>query len=456
MLILSVAGTVLYANLSLGLRSEDATVIRGKAEVVRGILARYPDQPEMLEEEVVLEPAVRIIQPYFARVLDPAVGTLYETPGMSEAIPSAAFLPPPASGAADPDPTTRHTPGGRIFLVLTVRATPEREGGRTIQVALDVTRDALILARQRRLLIALILLGVAISGTAGYLTARRGLRPLARITEATQRVTAAQLDQRIGTHPWPAELAELAAVFDGMMKRLEDSFDRLSSFSANLAHELRTPLTNLRGEAEVALSRSRTEDEYREVLESALEEYDRLTRLIDRLLFLARADAGAADLERRRLSARDEMEAVRDYYASVADERGVALLCRGQADVVADPMLLRRALGNLVANALEHTPAGGEVTLSACGDSDGVRFVVADTGHGIDEADVPHVFERFYRSTDGGGTASGTGLGLPLVASIARLHGGWASLSGTPDKGTSVTLFLPRTSTGPTRDMTAL
>ena len=161
---------------------------------------------------------------------------------------------------------------------------------RLLQVALDISHDETLLAYYRRTLVIVLFVGIVCSAAVGTVITRKGLRPLAAITTAAQRITAAHLHERIAPTRWPQELSSLATAFDAMLDRLEDAFSRLSQFSADLAHELRTPINNLVGEAEVALARGRTLDEYQQVIESSLEEYARLSHTIESLLFLARAE----------------------------------------------------------------------------------------------------------------------------------------------------------------------
>jgi two-component system heavy metal sensor histidine kinase CusS len=231
-----------------------------------------------------------------------------------------------------------------------------------------------------------------------------------------------------------------------MLDRLEDSFDRLSRFSADLAHELRTPVTNLRGEVEVALGKPRSPEEYREVLGSCLEETVRLAGIIDSLLFLARAESAGAQIRRERVDVGRELSVVCDFYEAAASERGVSLHIAPRGEVAADVdrTLLQRALGNLVENSLAHTPAGGSVTLSAERREAAVRIDVADTGSGIAPEHLPRLFDRFYRVDHSRSAGKGgTGLGLAIVKSIAELHGGLARVESVPGQGTRVVLLLP-------------
>ena len=461
--VLALAASVLYWGLARSLRSEDDRFVLAKARELRTIATRYRDQPDMLREEIAIESAMPTLQGYAARILSPTGAVEAESPGMERDLPPARF---PEPGL--PRPVEWRSPSGHTYELFGAALTPE--GGRTVQVALDVSRDAEVLDVQLALLAMVVVLGTLVSGAAGWLVARRGLRPLGRITATARTVSAARLDRRLGIRTWPAELADLARVFDGMLDRLEEAFARLSGFSADIAHELRTPLTNLRGAAEVALRRARSPEEYREVLESALEEYERLTDMIDRLLFLARADTGAAALERRPLDLRAEIDATCEYFAPLAEEAGVTLACSGSATAGADPVMVRRALGNLVTNALAHTPAGGRIAVSVEAADDVAVVRVADTGTGIAPEHLPHVFTRFYRVQDPGNSRHpgavvpsagpdpaggakiaaeptrhrpGAGLGLAMVRSIAELHGGSAAIESTPGEGTTVTLRFP-------------
>ncbi len=444
--VLAIAASVLYWGLARSLRSEDDRFVLAKARELRAWATRFPDRPDMLRNEIVVESAVPTLQPYAARVLSAAGEVEAASPGMERDLPSSRF---PRPGA--PRPVEWRAPSGRTYELFSAPLTSV--GGRTVQVALDVSRDAQVLHVQAALLALVVVLGTLVSGGAGYLVARRGLRPLDGITATARTVSATQLDRRLGVAAWPAELADLARVFDGMLDRLQEAFQRLSGFSADIAHELRTPLTNLRGAAEVALRRARSPEEYREVLESALEEYERLTDMIDRLLFLARADTGAAALERQHLDLRAEIEATCEYFMPLAEEAGVALVRSGSASVDADPVLVRRALANLVANALAHTPDGGRITVTAESADSGAMVRVADTGTGIAPEHLPHVFTRFYRVRDvAASSRPGAGLGLAMVRSIAELHGGSAAIASRPGEGTTVSLLFPGTAPGGGRD----
>jgi two-component system heavy metal sensor histidine kinase CusS len=230
-----------------------------------------------------------------------------------------------------------------------------------------------------------------------------------------------------------------------MLDRLRDSFTRLTDSTGDMAHALRNPINNLRGEAEVALARERSPGEYQQILASSLEEYSRLSRMIDAMLFIARTDNPAATIEHFRFAARPEMEAVVDFYEALAAERQVTVACEGDAAVHGDPMLIRRAVSNLLGNALKHTPGGGRIILSASSRPEGsAAITVSDTGKGIPADDLARVFDRFFQvSKSRDHTSEGAGLGLAIVQSIMHLHGGRAQIESELGRGTIVRLEFP-------------
>jgi two-component system heavy metal sensor histidine kinase CusS len=238
-------------------------------------------------------------------------------------------------------------------------------------------------------------------------------------------------------------LQPVAIAFDDMLDRLEDSFTRLSQFSADIAHELRTPLANIRGEAEVALNRQRTPNEYQAVIESSIAECARLSGIIDNLLFLARAEAAESRVQLAVFDGRTALEKIASYNEAIAEERSLTIRCFGHGEVCADPILFGRAVSNLVDNAVRFTPDGGEITLSLTTDADEIRVMVRDNGCGIPAEHLPRIFDRFYR-VEASRSSEGTGLGLALVKSIAELHGGSVSVESEPGKGSTVTIRLPQ------------
>jgi two-component system heavy metal sensor histidine kinase CusS len=228
-----------------------------------------------------------------------------------------------------------------------------------------------------------------------------------------------------------------------MLERLDESFNRLSQFTADAAHEFRTPLNNLMGATSLLLSRERPAAEHREALEAHLEQYDRLNRMIESLLFLARADGETAAPETRPLAGGPLVREVAEFFAPLAEESGLALTVSGEATLRADESLLRMALSNLLANALRFTPPGGTVALAITPSDHGRTVVtVADTGCGIAPEHLAKIFDRFYR-VEAARSSGGAGLGLALVRTIMTLHHGTVTATSQVGRGTTFHLEFP-------------
>jgi two-component system heavy metal sensor histidine kinase CusS len=330
---------------------------------------------------------------------------------------------------------------GRLFSLVSV-VTDVGAQNYIVQVAQDRSVDEQF-EKEFGLLVAVVLVcGIFASAMIAISVTRRGLRPLEAMTRSLKRVGPHRLHERVPPVEWPRELQPVAIAFDDMLDRLEDSFTRLSQFSADLAHELRTPLANIRGEAEVALVRPRSPNEYEAVIESSVAECERLSGIIDNLLFLARAEAAESEVHRAHFDGRAAIERIAAYNEAIAEERRLVITCSGEGEVYADPVLFGRAVSNLVDNAVHFTPNGGRIVVSLATDPTGAEIAVEDTGCGVAAVHVPRMFDRFYR-VDASRSSEGTGLGLALVKSIADLHGGSIAVESEVGRGTRVTLKFP-------------
>jgi two-component system heavy metal sensor histidine kinase CusS len=311
-----------------------------------------------------------------------------------------------------------------------------------IQIALDMSHETAIIVDYRRKVAILLIGGVFLSAIIGFLITREGLRPLKKMARVIRGIGPEQLHARVGAGGWPEEITVLADSFDKMLERLENSFATLSQFSADMAHELRTPINNLRGEAEVALYKARTVDEYRQVLESALEEYGRLSRMIENLLFLAHAESRDTLARRSLVNARKEVESLLEFYDALAKEKGIEVTCDGSVLLQADPILFRQALSNIFSNAFRYTPENGKIAITMRKSDDrSVQIEIRDTGIGIEPEHLPKIFNRFYRTEQARAFhPQGTGLGFSIVKSIMDLHGGMITVQSEHGKGTCVTL----------------
>jgi two-component system, OmpR family, heavy metal sensor histidine kinase CusS len=280
------------------------------------------------------------------------------------------------------------------------------------------------------------------SACIAIIVTNRGLRPLTQMTRSVAHMGPTHLKERVAPAGWPRELQPLALAFDDMLKRLDDSFTRLSQFSADLAHELRTPIANMMGEAQVALTRDRTAAEYREIVVSTIVECERLSRIVDNLLFVARADAARETIVRKQFDARAAIEKIVMFYQPVAEDHHVTISCSGEGQIYADPALFERALANLIDNALRFTAENGSIHIALSEHDTHFEVAISDNGYGIAPEHLPHVFDRFYRAESSRGS-DGAGLGLALVKSIVDLHGGSATIESKLGHGTTVTLTFP-------------
>jgi len=273
-------------------------------------------------------------------------------------------------------------------------------------------------------------------GAFGWVAVRRGLAPLQSIRAEADAITARRLNARLPVDAVPAELADLARTLNDMLARLETSFQRLSDFSSDLAHELRTPVSNLMTETQVTLGKARTTEQYREVLASNAEELERLSRMISDMLFLAKADNDLMVPHQESVDLQVEVRSLFDYYEALAEDAGVRMSCIGSGAVQGDRLMIRRAISNLLSNAIRHTPENGEIQVSLHADSSGeLCLAVENTGDTIPEEHLPRLFDRFYRvDASRQRSTEGAGLGLAITHSIVRAHGGTASVRSSAGK----------------------
>jgi len=298
-------------------------------------------------------------------------------------------------------------------------------GGYRVAIAQDIEHHQAFMAEFRRLLTLAIGLAALLTAALGWAATRAGLRPLREVTALAAGLSASRLGKRLPETRVPAEIEALVAAFNAMLARLEDSFRRLSEFSSDIAHELRTPVSNLLTQTQVALTRARTAEAYREVLGSNLEEYERLARMIGDMLFLAQADNRLLAPNREEIDLAEETARLIEFFEALAADRQVHLVASGAAWVVGDRAMLRRALANLLSNAIRHTPAGGEIALRLSVNAGGATIAVENPGSEIAAEALPRLFDRFYTGDPARrSSGEGAGLGLAIARSIARMHGG--------------------------------
>jgi len=294
-------------------------------------------------------------------------------------------------------------------------------------------------------------IALVLAAGGGYLLARKALRPVAVMSRKARQIGAETLAERIPVPNERDELGFLAVTLNDLLERLQRTFELQRRFMADASHELRTPVAIIQGEADVTLSRDeRSAAEYRESIRVMQKAALKLTRIVESLFLLARADAGGYPVRKTRFYLDEAIaECVRSM-RNIAAGRGVTLEQSSAGDVVlfADEELIHRMILNLVDNAVKFTPSGGKVSIDVSRDSDRVVIRVTDSGPGIAPADQPRIFERFYRidrTANEAEAATGAGLGLPIARWIAEAHGGTLQLEGSDERGSTFTIELPAT-----------
>jgi heavy metal sensor kinase len=290
-------------------------------------------------------------------------------------------------------------------------------------------------------------LSLVVGGIGGFILAKKSLAPVVAMSNQAERISAQNLHERLSVGNKPDELGHLARVFNDLLSRLDSSFENMREFMADASHELRTPLSIIRGEADVALSQDRDAAEYREALTTIQDEAKRLSRIVDDMMALARADAGQRPLHIEEFYLNDLVEECCKAAKVLALQEGVSLTLEPTADITyrGDEDLLRRMVLNLLDNATKYTPSGGSISVQLVLESGAVKIVVSDTGIGIPADSAPHVFERFYRVDKARSRADGgSGLGLAIAKWVAEAHKGSIDLTSRPGQGSKFTVSLPR------------
>lgn len=327
-------------------------------------------------------------------------------------------------------PNAAFPPPGHWQAVQDTLAAPASANGTLVaHAAFNPVHHTHFVAQFLRVLWAYMALATLASGLLGWWAARNGLSPLRTMKARAQVVSAHRLDERMPVDAVPVELADLAQSLNEMLVRLQADFDRLSAFSSDLAHELRTPISNLLTETQVTLSHKRTVDEYHNALASNSEELQRLARMVSDMLFLAKTENGLALPNPEQIALHAEVAALTDFYDALAADKHLSWSVSGTAQVQGDRLMLRRALSNLLSNAIRHSPPGSCVTIHLSSSWEGTTASVANEGPDIDADVLPRLFDRFYRADAARRhpASDGAGLGLAITRAIMLAHGGGVS-----------------------------
>ncbi|HEX8406223.1 MAG TPA: heavy metal sensor histidine kinase [Duganella sp.] len=434
-------GAYLYQTQARQMAYRDDVELIGKVMQIRRILAELPSVQAITQNNRPLADALFGHNDFMLSVRGTDGAPLLRTSVTSRPLPQVESVPPQrALTLDDVHDWTPAVGSGRMVSALGLVGA----AGQPVQITLARERsDRLkVLRGYAADLLVSLCVGAALATLLGYVIVRHSMRRLRSVIGKANDINTSRLNTRLSLDDAPVELREMGQAFNAMLDRLEDGVQRLSGFAADLAHDLRTPVNTLMVETQVALSRPRTVQEYQALLASNSEEYERLARMIENTLFLARVDNAQLALRRERLDVRTELQRIHDYFEILADDVGVRLtVASPPLRAEADPVLLQRAVSNLVSNAIRHTPAGGEVALSARETADGIELAVSNTGPGIAAEHLPHIFERYYRADAARSDhAHSAGLGLAIVRAIMELHGGKIWVDSTASSGT--TFFL--------------
>ncbi|MYM26876.1 heavy metal sensor histidine kinase [Duganella sp. CY15W] len=436
-------GAYLYLTLQQQMANRDDAELIAKAGQLRRIVAGLPSADAIARDGKPLTDTLFGHHDFMLRVNAADGRQLLQTSVTSRPLPQVDSVPAQrVLTLADIHDWQPATGIGRMVRAAGVA------GADPVQITLARERsDRLKLLSTYSIDLLVALCGGALLATLlGYVAVRHSMRRLRSVVAKANDISTSRMNTRLSVKDAPVELRELGEAYNAMLNRLEDGVQRLSGFAADLAHDMRTPVNTLMLETQVALSRPRTPEEYQQLLASNLEEYERLARMIENTLFLARVDNAQLALQRETLDLQVELRRIHDYFEILADDVGVRLSVDAaplRAEV--DPVLLRRAVNNLVSNAIRYTPAGGTVTLAARAVADGVALTVSNSGPGIAPEHLPHVFDRYYRADQARSDQShSAGLGLSIVRAIMELHGGKISLDSQPGECTVFTLFFKK------------
>ena len=427
-LVLSVIGVFLYRSLASEIAYRDDLALLGRLEQVRALLA---DSDSL----GALQARPRLYQNMLGNLDSLLLVRRADGSNVIAINPRQRDLPPLNAIAREQTPQRRdvltwQAPDGAELALLSGEAQGPNGEPLTVIAGKVLTEREQMLASYRLRLYLAVGLGALLAFALGLVLLRRGLQPLRQLSAAVRGIDLRSLDQRLPASGTPAELLEPVQALNGMLARLDDSVQRLSQFSADLAHEIRTPLHTLLASNGQALNHPRSTAEYQELLASNMEEFERLKRMAENLMFLARAEQAERALDLQTLDLHSVGSELCDYFEALADDRQLHLENQLHGELLADQQLLQRALGNLLANAVRHADEGTLISLRRRDEAGVCWLQVHNHGPVIAPEHLGKLFDRFYR-VDPSRTQPGDsgGLGLAIVQSIMQLHGGRVRVS---------------------------
>jgi heavy metal sensor kinase len=341
-----------------------------------------------------------------------------------------------------------------VFQTITIRGRKEEvrilyallSPGIILQVGQAMEDYSRFLDAFKGMFIGVMTLLIILSAGVGWFMARRAVSGVGAVTRTAQNISAGALEERVPVKSQGDEIDQLAITFNQMLDRIQTLVKEIKEMSDNMAHDLKSPVTRIRGLAEVTLSTGKTLSEYENMAASTIEECDRLLDMINTMLMISKTEAGVDKLFREAFDLAALVREACDLFLPTAEDEGLSMICRvpDQLPVSGDKRMIQRMLANLIDNAINYTPSGGAVTVTASENGGGnVILTVKDTGIGIASSDLPRIFDRFYRC-DQSRSKPGIGLGLSLARAIARAHGGEIQVESSPNQGSTFTVTLPK------------
>lgn len=435
--VLVVAGFTFDAFSQHHFKALDRQAMTEKLESIRQIMDGKAGSADSSEVVLQLQALLGAHQELSASITTKDGKTIFATP-------NAVEHPPSYSGVPGED-MWEWTAGDHMYrgMRAQVRLVNEAEP-LTAWLSLDITSHLHFVETLRWWLVIGLTISALVSAALGWLVARSGLKPVAQVTQVAASMSAGSLKERIPMDAVPRELESLVSSFNAMLARLEESFVRLSNFSADIAHELRTPISNLRTHTEVILAKKRAPEIYEENLYSNLEDLNRLSSIIDGMLFLAKSDNGLVLPAKEKIELRSVVEKLFEYYQLLADDTGVKLQLSGHGAVYGDGTMLDRMISNLLSNALRYTPPDSAISVRIDPNGDMISLSVQNPGEEIAAEHWPRLFDRFYRADPARreGATNNAGLGLAIVKSLVDVHGGTVGCASGAGH-TTFTISLP-------------
>ena len=437
-----ILAAIVFSGLIGLVQTEVDTLVQGQSQELIARVHQSHDNLGEAEREIRKELARRVRNDFRFRVLDETGQQLLTSD------PDQEFPPVPADRGFGSEGFTTLS-GSRTYSAVRIYRQPILLGTQTVWAEVTYSLDQMNanLRHYGMLWLGTVPLVILLAALGGFLLARRSLRPVAEMIAKARKVEGDPSGNRMEVRGTGDELDQLAETLNVMLDRIERHVEQITQFTADASHELRSPLAALRGSAEVALTRRSSTEELRTVLENAVDQYDRLTRIAEDLLLLARVDTQRNNFRFDRITTEDVVRSAHDLYSAVAESRNITLTCSapGRSEIEGDFDRLLQLLGNLIDNAVKNTPAGGRVDLLVEQIGGEVFIRVKDTGMGIPPHHLPHVFDRFYRADDSRdrSTAPGAGLGLSICKAIVEIHQGAISLTSREGEGTDVLVRLP-------------